>query len=186
MRNVAKRSPFYSHIWDLKLTDQAPHWRSLTAYISKIIKDSELDSSLQLCNYNLESISTIAWKLCAFHHRRNFGNIPQFFYQYFQPKGNFKFWWFHLRDLIQIYQNQPYIKFKECFLSIKINFLEEKIKNFSIVLHIFSIYFQSWPLLWIPMIASEKCRHPSDCTRFICKNRLKDNKNRFFKWKSEK
>ena len=39
---------------------------------------------------NLESISLIVWKLCAFRQRSNFGNFKQFFHHNFQLK--YKFW----------------------------------------------------------------------------------------------
>ena len=55
-----------------------------------------------VCYQNMGSISTIVWKQCAFRQHSNFGNFQQFFITTFDWNGNFKFWWFHRKDVVQI------------------------------------------------------------------------------------
>ena len=62
-----------------------------------------------LCYSNLRSISLIVGKLCAFRHRSNFSNFKHLYYITFNWKGNFKFWWFNRKSLVQIYQSQHQI-----------------------------------------------------------------------------
>ena len=49
---------------------------------------------------------------------------------------NFELWRFHWKDLVEIYQNIPYFKFKKWFLSIKFNF-RRKIKFFRFIFVLF-------------------------------------------------
>ena len=78
----------------------------------------------------------------------NVGNFHQFFHHYFQPKWK-EFWWFQRNDLIQIYQNITYFKFKTYFFIYKNTFLGEKSKNvgFFFAAVFFSKYFQSLVVL---------------------------------------
>ena len=46
-------------------------------------------------------------------------------------------WWFHRKDLVQIYQNWPYFKSKNIFLSIQINF-KWKMNNIRFSFAVFS------------------------------------------------
>ena len=115
-----------------------------------------LHSVLNLSYWNLESISLIILELCAFLKRSNFNNFQQFFIITFDWNGNFEFWWFYQKDLVQIYQNISYFKFKKYFVSIKINFLvkNELFEVFSCTF--FSNYCQSLAIPWIMMILWEK------------------------------
>ena len=59
----AKRSPFYSHICDLK-NEPARHWRSFTVYVSEIVKDRNVS------RFWLESL--IVWRYWDIWHVRKF------------------------------------------------------------------------------------------------------------------
>ena len=48
-----------------------------------------------------------------------------FFFITFDWKGNFEFWWFHRKDLVQIYQNIPYFTLKKYFFNYKNQFLRK-------------------------------------------------------------
>ena len=48
-----------------------------------------------------------------------------FFIINFEWDGNFKFWWFHQKDLVQIYKNILYLKSENVFLSIN-NYFQVK------------------------------------------------------------
>ena len=61
-----------------------------------------LHSSVQFVLLNLELISLTVWKLYPFRKRSNFGNFQQFFIITFDSNGNFEFWWFHRKFLVQL------------------------------------------------------------------------------------
>ena len=112
--------------WNLWLFMYRIVLKTVTWNIHKI-----LHNVLQLFHRNLGSICLIVWKLCAFMHRRNFGNCGQFFFIITLIwKGNFKFWWFCQKYLAQIYQNQLYFKFKWLYFRYKIPFLGENMRFF--------------------------------------------------------
>ena len=85
-------------------------------------------SSIQvfnLCYENLDSISLIAWKLCAFLQRSNFDNFQQFFHHNFQLKLKFLILMVSL-EISSLDHNIPYFNFKKYFVFIKINFQVKK------------------------------------------------------------
>ena len=65
-----------------------------------------------------------------------FGNVSisvifnSFFIITFEWNGNFELWCFHGKDLVHFYQNIPYLRLKNIFSSLKINFLGEKMLGF--------------------------------------------------------
>ena len=52
--------------------------------------------------------------------------FSSFFIITFDWDENFKFWWFHRKDIVKIYQNIPYSQFKKYFFIYKNWFLGEK------------------------------------------------------------
>ena len=70
--------------------------------IQFVLLKFEIDifNSLETALFNIVAISVIF--SCFFHHN-------------FRLKGNFKLWWFHLYDLLQIYHNQWYLNKKLFF-----------------------------------------------------------------------
>ena len=79
-------------------------------------------SQFNLCYQYLGSLFLIVWKLFSIRQRNNFGIFSSFFIITFDENENFVFWWFKRKDLVQIYQNIHYFKFKKESLSIKISF----------------------------------------------------------------
>ena len=68
---------------------------------------------------------------------------------------NFKFWWFHRKDLVEIYQNQPFLNFRIYLLSIKILFKMKELYFLELSCSFFN-YFQSTVIIKVTMIASER------------------------------
>ena len=97
-------------------------------------------------------LSWIIWKLCAFRQRSNIGDFQQFFHHNFRWNGNFEFLWFHLKDLVQNYQNIPYFKIQNIFFIFKNTFLGEKLSAiFCIFLKLLpkcSDYINSVDCIW--------------------------------------
>ena len=61
-------------------------------------------------------------------HYALFGNVAiifsSFFIITFDWNGNFEFWWFHWKDLVQIYQNITFFKFKkQYFFKSKVDYI---------------------------------------------------------------
>ena len=65
-----------------------------------------------LCYQSLESIYYIVWKLWDFPQRKSLLIFSSFFIITFDWNGNFEIRWFHRKDVVQIYQNILYLKFK--------------------------------------------------------------------------
>ena len=59
--------------------------------------------------------------------------------------GNFEIWWFHRKDLVQIYQNIQYFKFKKYVSIYKKSFLMWKMKFFRFF---FAFFFQISSKIW--------------------------------------
>ena len=84
-------------------------WRYLTVYFTENLKDVKFEHNLYSSQY-LASLSLIVWKLCIF-----FGSVAtsvifsSFFIITYNWEGYFEFWWFQRKDLVQIYQNIPYL-----------------------------------------------------------------------------
>ena len=110
--------------------DHTRPWRSLTAYLSESFKDRDvkfLDTIfIQISNLyyqNLGSASLIVWDA-------RFASVAisiifsSFFIITFDWKG-----WSHWQDLGHIYQTQSCFKFRNIYLSIKLNFYVKKWEN---------------------------------------------------------
>ena len=108
-------------------------WRLISQKVLKIETcnfDKILIKVLNLCYLNLKSTSSPVWKLFAFRQSSNFGNFQQiFFYQNFWLEGNFKYWWFHPKQLGEICHSELYIQLKIYFFMHEINFLGEKMEK---------------------------------------------------------
>ena len=102
-------------------------WRSLTNS-HEILTQSWFNSSI---------CEIIIWHLylLLFEALRFLAIFISFFYRVtFGWKGNFKFWWFHRKYLMQIYLNQPYLKCLQIICIHKINFYVKKVTFFCIFL----------------------------------------------------
>ena len=139
-----QRSPFYSHICDIKWTYPASTLLNCL-YLEKVLKiktqyfDQILTQVLKLYYQNLGFISLTVKILCTLWDRKNFGNFRQFFFIITFPwKGNFKFWSFHWKHLTQIYLSQTYFKCKNYFSSMKIKFKMKKFDFFDFFFRITS------------------------------------------------
>ena len=78
-------------------------------------------------------------KLYAFRQRRNFGNFRHFYIFTFNWKGNCKFWWFHRKDLVQIYQNKIFSNCKIYFVIFYIIFIY--LIEYKYLYYIYSLFF---------------------------------------------
>ena len=76
------------------------------------------------------------WYLYQFENYGHFRKVAislifsRFFIITFDWNGNLKFWWFHWKYLVQIYQNITYFKFKIHFCIYKNQFLGENLSVF--------------------------------------------------------
>ena len=99
------------------------HWSDPTVmvidslFLRKVLKirtwnvDTILIQVYNLCYWNLWSKSLWIWRLCAFRHHSHFRNFQKFFIITFDWKGNFKLWWCHLKDRVQIHHSRPHLNF---------------------------------------------------------------------------
>ena len=78
---------------------------------------------------------------------------------------NFKLWWLHRKDLVQIYQSQPYLKLKKYCSIYKNKFVDEKIRFF---LGFYCIFFSSSSV--------QRYVNPDDCIRKISRS-IRSNPN---------
>ena len=106
--------------------------------LSRLISHTVLKIKLSKFRIDiLYSLETKCFSATYLFHK--FSSV--FFIITFNWKWNFKFWGFHRKDLVQIYQNKPYFNFKIYFCIHKNQFLGEKIKIF-FYLHFFFINYR--------------------------------------------
>ena len=114
-------------------------------YVSQIVFevltwnfDATLIWVLKLSHKNLGFISFIVWKLYGFQH---FQQISSFFGSLFIITfdwiRNFNFWWFHRKDIIQIYYNRSIFNLKYLLLYLWNFFFMGKKDFFSTLLPLF-------------------------------------------------
>ena len=110
--------PFCSHIWDLKWTGR-PGPNSPSLHISLIKDDcvnfwNNLDSRLKIVLlkfgiYIFDSLETVRFYLFIKKKYNIYIFSADFLIVTFIWRVNLKFWWFHRKDLSQIYRDQVII-----------------------------------------------------------------------------
>ena len=112
---------------DVARSDRNALWRLLSRKVKKLGREILTQSSLKFSICVIEILDRYLW---YFGNYALFGNpaisviFSSFFIITFDWIGNFKFWWFYRKDIVKIYQNIPYLKFKNIFY-LKKSFLVE-------------------------------------------------------------
>ena len=104
-------------------------YRSLIAYIWESIRDRDVEF-WHVFLFKSSTCATKIWDryLEQFGYYVLFGNVAisvifiSFIIITFGWNGNFELWWFHRKELVDIYKNIPYFKSEKYFLNYKINF----------------------------------------------------------------